>query len=39
MQFSRSWKVLEKERFFKVAVENFWILFGESLKYPEMGIT
>ena len=24
--FSRNWKVFEKERFFKMAMEKFWIL-------------
>ena len=39
MQFFRTWKVLEKERFFKIAVEGFGFLFGEILKYSEVDIT
>ena len=31
MQFSRTWKVLEKEKFFKLAMEKFWIfVWGKS---------
>ena len=39
MQFSRTWKVLGKERYFKVAVEMFWILFGRSPNYSGMDTT
>ena len=39
MRFSRTWKVLEKERFFKLALESFGFLFGGILKYPEMDMT
>ena len=34
MQFSRTWKVLEKEKFFRMAMEK--LLHGAILKYPEM---
>ena len=36
IQFSMTWKVLEKERFFKMALERFGFLFEAILKYPEM---
>ena len=28
-----------EEKFFKMAVEKFWVLFGKILKYPKVDIT
>ena len=36
---SRTWKFLGKGRFFKMALEKFWIFVWESLKYRRMDIT
>ena len=30
MPFSRTWKVLEKDKFFKVAMESFWIFISQN---------
>ena len=38
MQFSKTWKVLEKDCFSKWPCESFGFLFGKILKYPKMDI-
>ena len=38
IQFSRSWKVLEKKEFFKMAMEKFWIFVWENSKCSKMDI-
>ena len=39
MQFSRTWTVLEKERFSEMAIEKCWNLVWELLKCPKIDTT
>ena len=36
MQFSRTWKVLGKERLFKLAIEKFWIFVLEKYRSDDV---
>ena len=39
LPFSRTWEVLGKGGFFKMAMEKLWIFVSEILKYLNMDIT